>query len=155
MPRCQLFQHAVVCLKEDWDHRTQSGELCECWEVMLLHSCSKAQGSLCKELFFTPPLSLQYCCSNLDRDVLKKAIDEVTCWIAAAEEDDTMVLHDLSGKKQGASLWHLWALRGFITSPEPLGRLLSFAACSVKLLCWERKHLCPSCLHNSLPPSTP
>ncbi|KAK2531434.1 Pnldc1 [Columba guinea] len=35
--------------------------------------------------------------SDLDRDVLKKAIDEVTCWIAAAEEDDTMVLHDLSG----------------------------------------------------------
>ncbi|NWQ77517.1 PNDC1 ribonuclease, partial [Columbina picui] len=35
--------------------------------------------------------------SDLDRDVLKKAIDEVTCWIAAAEEDDTMVLQDLSG----------------------------------------------------------
>ncbi|NWX08380.1 PNDC1 ribonuclease, partial [Caloenas nicobarica] len=35
--------------------------------------------------------------SDLDRDVLKKAIDEVTCWIAAAEEDDTMVLQGLSG----------------------------------------------------------
>ncbi|NXW89920.1 PNDC1 ribonuclease, partial [Alopecoenas beccarii] len=35
--------------------------------------------------------------SDLGRDVLKKAIDEVTCWIAAAEEDDTMVLQDLSG----------------------------------------------------------
>ncbi|KAM6355214.1 poly(A)-specific ribonuclease PNLDC1 [Podargus strigoides] len=34
--------------------------------------------------------------SVLDRDVLKKAIDEVTCWIAAAEEDDTMILQDLS-----------------------------------------------------------
>ncbi|XP_075002356.1 poly(A)-specific ribonuclease PNLDC1 isoform X2 [Calonectris borealis] len=35
--------------------------------------------------------------SALDRDVLKKAIDEVTCWIAAAEEEETMVLRDLSG----------------------------------------------------------
>ncbi|NXL41650.1 PNDC1 ribonuclease, partial [Podilymbus podiceps] len=35
--------------------------------------------------------------SALDRDVLKKAIDEVTCWIAAAEEEETMILHDLSG----------------------------------------------------------
>uniref|UniRef100_A0A8B9F2W1 PARN like, ribonuclease domain containing 1 n=1 Tax=Amazona collaria TaxID=241587 RepID=A0A8B9F2W1_9PSIT len=72
--------------------------------------------------------------SALDRDVLKKAIDEVTCWIAAAEEEETMILQDLSGMKQGASLRHLWALSGFITS-EPLGLLLSFAACSVKLLC--------------------
>ncbi|KAM6086260.1 poly(A)-specific ribonuclease PNLDC1 isoform 6-T6 [Theristicus caerulescens] len=35
--------------------------------------------------------------SALDRDVLKKAIDEVTCWIAAAEEEETMILQDLSG----------------------------------------------------------
>ncbi|KFO89536.1 Poly(A)-specific ribonuclease PARN-like domain-containing protein 1, partial [Buceros rhinoceros silvestris] len=34
--------------------------------------------------------------SALDRDVLKKAIDEVTCWIATAEEEETMILHDLS-----------------------------------------------------------
>ncbi|PKU41518.1 poly -specific ribonuclease parn-like domain-containing protein 1 [Limosa lapponica baueri] len=34
--------------------------------------------------------------SALDRDVLKKAIDEVTCWIAAAEEEETMILQDLS-----------------------------------------------------------
>ncbi|NXX63430.1 PNDC1 ribonuclease, partial [Scopus umbretta] len=31
------------------------------------------------------------------QDVLKKAIDEVTCWIAAAEEEETMILPDLSG----------------------------------------------------------
>lgn len=73
-------------------------------------------------------------CSALDRDVLKKAIDEVTCWIAAAEEEETMILQDLSGMKQGASFRHLWALSSFITS-EPLGLLLCFAACSVKLLC--------------------
>ena len=36
--------------------------------------------------------------------MLKKAIDEVTCWIAAAEEEETMILQDLSGMKQGASL---------------------------------------------------
>ncbi|NXF82304.1 PNDC1 ribonuclease, partial [Sclerurus mexicanus] len=30
------------------------------------------------------------------RDVLKKAIDEVTCWIAAAEEEETMILQDLN-----------------------------------------------------------
>ncbi|NXF18956.1 PNDC1 ribonuclease, partial [Rhodinocichla rosea] len=36
-------------------------------------------------------------CSNADRDVLKKAIDEVTTWIAAAKEEDTMILQDLSG----------------------------------------------------------
>ncbi|NXP07124.1 PNDC1 ribonuclease, partial [Thinocorus orbignyianus] len=35
--------------------------------------------------------------SALARDVLKKAIDEVTCWIAAAEEEETMTLQDLSG----------------------------------------------------------
>ncbi|XP_042652017.1 poly(A)-specific ribonuclease PNLDC1 isoform X2 [Tyto alba] len=35
--------------------------------------------------------------SSMDRDVLKKAIDKVTCWIAAAEEEETMVLQDLSG----------------------------------------------------------
>ncbi|NWW65572.1 PNDC1 ribonuclease, partial [Ifrita kowaldi] len=36
-------------------------------------------------------------CSNADRDVLKKAIDEVTSWIAAAKEEDTMILQDLNG----------------------------------------------------------
>ncbi|NXF04667.1 PNDC1 ribonuclease, partial [Smithornis capensis] len=35
--------------------------------------------------------------SAADRDVLKKAIDEVTCWIAEAEEEETMILQDLSG----------------------------------------------------------
>ncbi|XP_069707091.1 poly(A)-specific ribonuclease PNLDC1 isoform X2 [Phaenicophaeus curvirostris] len=35
--------------------------------------------------------------SALDRDVLKKAIDEVTHWIAEAEEEETMILQDLSG----------------------------------------------------------
>ncbi|XP_074892168.1 poly(A)-specific ribonuclease PNLDC1 isoform X6 [Buteo buteo] len=34
--------------------------------------------------------------SALDRDVLKKAIDEVTSWIGAAEEEETMILQDLS-----------------------------------------------------------
>ncbi|KAJ7413161.1 poly -specific ribonuclease parn-like domain-containing protein 1 [Willisornis vidua] len=33
--------------------------------------------------------------SAADRDVLKKAIDEVTCWIVAAEEEETMILQDL------------------------------------------------------------
>ncbi|KAM9654659.1 poly(A)-specific ribonuclease PNLDC1 isoform 7-T7 [Morphnus guianensis] len=37
--------------------------------------------------------------SALDRDVLKKAIDEVTCWIGAAEEEETMILQDLSGSQ--------------------------------------------------------
>ncbi|NWZ44915.1 PNDC1 ribonuclease, partial [Brachypodius atriceps] len=36
-------------------------------------------------------------CSNADKDVLKKAIDEVTSWIAAAKEEDTMILQDLKG----------------------------------------------------------
>ncbi|NXA10453.1 PNDC1 ribonuclease, partial [Sapayoa aenigma] len=35
-------------------------------------------------------------CSAADRDVLKEAIDEVTCWIAEAEEGETMILRDLS-----------------------------------------------------------
>ncbi|XP_051470869.1 poly(A)-specific ribonuclease PNLDC1 isoform X2 [Apus apus] len=35
--------------------------------------------------------------SAQDRDVLKKAIDEVTCWIATAKEEETMTLQDLSG----------------------------------------------------------
>lgn len=38
--------------------------------------------------------------TNVDRDVLKKAIDEVTSWIVAAKEDDTMILQDLNGMKQ-------------------------------------------------------
>ncbi|KAM9196761.1 poly(A)-specific ribonuclease PNLDC1 [Mergus octosetaceus] len=36
-------------------------------------------------------------CSAVDRDVMKKAIDEVTRWIVAAEEGETMILKDLSG----------------------------------------------------------
>lgn len=39
--------------------------------------------------------------------MLKKAIDEVTCWIGAAEEEETMILQDLRGMKQGVSLRHL------------------------------------------------
>ncbi|XP_074752726.1 poly(A)-specific ribonuclease PNLDC1 isoform X2 [Athene noctua] len=35
--------------------------------------------------------------SALDRDMLKKAVDEVTSWITAAEEEETMILQDLSG----------------------------------------------------------
>ncbi|NWI56497.1 PNDC1 ribonuclease, partial [Calyptomena viridis] len=35
--------------------------------------------------------------SAADRDVLKKAIDEVTSWIAEAEEEETLILQDLSG----------------------------------------------------------
>ncbi|NWI70614.1 PNDC1 ribonuclease, partial [Todus mexicanus] len=34
--------------------------------------------------------------SVLDREVLKKAIDEVTRWIAAAKEEETIILQDLS-----------------------------------------------------------
>ncbi|NXC42348.1 PNDC1 ribonuclease, partial [Penelope pileata] len=36
-------------------------------------------------------------CSALDRNVVKKAIDEVSCWIAAAKEGDTVILRNLSG----------------------------------------------------------
>uniref|UniRef100_A0A8C3Y7A3 PARN like, ribonuclease domain containing 1 n=1 Tax=Catharus ustulatus TaxID=91951 RepID=A0A8C3Y7A3_CATUS len=39
-------------------------------------------------------------CSCANRDVLKKAIDEVTSWIDAAKEEDTMILQDLNGMKQ-------------------------------------------------------
>lgn len=66
--------------------------------------------------------------------MLKKAIDEVTCWIVAAEEEETMILQDLNGMKQDASLRRLWALKGSIPSPEPVGPLLSSAASSSKLL---------------------
>lgn len=60
-------------------------------------------------------------------NVVKKAIDEVTCWIAAAKEGDSMILQDLSGMKQGA---FLWALSGFVTS-QHLGLLVvsSFYLC--------------------------
>ncbi|XP_051667048.1 poly(A)-specific ribonuclease PNLDC1 isoform X1 [Manacus candei] len=34
--------------------------------------------------------------SAVNRDVLRKVIDEVTCWIAVAEEEETMILQDLS-----------------------------------------------------------
>ncbi|NWS17426.1 PNDC1 ribonuclease, partial [Pachyramphus minor] len=34
--------------------------------------------------------------SAANRDVLRKVIDEVTCWIAVAEEEETMILQDLS-----------------------------------------------------------
>ncbi|NXY81054.1 PNDC1 ribonuclease, partial [Alcedo cyanopectus] len=37
--------------------------------------------------------------SVLDRDVLKKTIEEVTTWIAAAEEEETMILQDLSNNE--------------------------------------------------------
>ncbi|XP_067398331.1 poly(A)-specific ribonuclease PNLDC1 isoform X2 [Emydura macquarii macquarii] len=35
--------------------------------------------------------------STLDKDKVKKAIDDVTCWLPSAEEGDSMVLHDMSG----------------------------------------------------------
>ncbi|XP_035178663.1 poly(A)-specific ribonuclease PNLDC1 isoform X3 [Oxyura jamaicensis] len=38
-------------------------------------------------------------CSALDRDVMRKATDEVTSWIVAAEEGETMILKDLSGSQ--------------------------------------------------------
>lgn len=37
--------------------------------------------------------------SGFDKDKLKKVIDEVTCWVALAEEKDSMVLHDIYGRK--------------------------------------------------------
>uniref|UniRef100_A0A8C0BX01 PARN like, ribonuclease domain containing 1 n=1 Tax=Buteo japonicus TaxID=224669 RepID=A0A8C0BX01_9AVES len=46
--------------------------------------------------------------SALDRDVLKKAIDEVTSWIGAAEEEETMILQDLSGMKQAMCIQLAW-----------------------------------------------
>ncbi|OWK61765.1 Poly(A)-specific ribonuclease PARN-like domain-containing protein 1 [Lonchura striata] len=39
------------------------------------------------------------CSTNVDRDVLKKVIDEVTSWIVAAKEEDTMILQDLNVSK--------------------------------------------------------
>ncbi|KGL84859.1 Poly(A)-specific ribonuclease PARN-like domain-containing protein 1, partial [Tinamus guttatus] len=36
-------------------------------------------------------------CSVLHRDIMKKAIDEVTSWIAGAKEEETMILRDLCG----------------------------------------------------------
>ncbi|KFP84769.1 Poly(A)-specific ribonuclease PARN-like domain-containing protein 1, partial [Apaloderma vittatum] len=51
-----------------------------------------------EESFRQQPLASSWKVSSaLDRDVLKKAIDEVTCWITAAEEEETMILQDLSG----------------------------------------------------------
>uniref|UniRef100_A0A8B9TCI1 PARN like, ribonuclease domain containing 1 n=1 Tax=Anas platyrhynchos TaxID=8839 RepID=A0A8B9TCI1_ANAPL len=55
-------------------------------------------------------------CSAVGRNVMKKAIDEVTRWIVAAEEGETMTLKDLSGTEQGASLGYQQALSGFITA---------------------------------------
>ncbi|ETE64376.1 Poly(A)-specific ribonuclease PARN-like domain-containing protein 1, partial [Ophiophagus hannah] len=36
-----------------------------------------------------------YC--SFDKDKVKKVIDQVTCWISSAEEEDSMVLHDIYG----------------------------------------------------------
>ncbi|NXI45471.1 PNDC1 ribonuclease, partial [Galbula dea] len=56
--------------------------------------------------------------SALDRDVLKKAIDEVTCWIAAAEEEETMILQDLDGHQMfEVQLVLRQALRNVWTQP--------------------------------------
>ncbi|XP_043367177.1 poly(A)-specific ribonuclease PNLDC1 isoform X4 [Dermochelys coriacea] len=35
--------------------------------------------------------------STLDKDKVKKMIDDVTCWVPSAEEGDSMVLHNISG----------------------------------------------------------
>ncbi|CAM5133483.1 unnamed protein product [Natator depressus] len=35
--------------------------------------------------------------STLDKDKVKKVIDDVTCWVPSAEEGDSMVLHNISG----------------------------------------------------------
>ncbi|NXN99988.1 PNDC1 ribonuclease, partial [Rhinopomastus cyanomelas] len=55
---------------------------------------NQAQEKVLRQHLFEGSLKVS---SGLDRNVLKKAIDEVTCWIAAAEEDESMILHDLSG----------------------------------------------------------
>ncbi|NXY01024.1 PNDC1 ribonuclease, partial [Pteruthius melanotis] len=75
-------------------------------------------------------------CSNADRDVLKKAIDEVTSWIAAAKEEDTMILQDLNGYHVievqlvlRQSLENVWT--------EPLGD----KKVMVKKVSPERRHL--------------
>ncbi|XP_077204456.1 poly(A)-specific ribonuclease PNLDC1 isoform X3 [Paroedura picta] len=35
--------------------------------------------------------------SVLDKDKMKKVIDEVTCWVSSAEEGESLVLHDIYG----------------------------------------------------------
>lgn len=37
--------------------------------------------------------------SVLDKDKVKKVIDEVTCWVSSAEEGDSVVLRDMRGRK--------------------------------------------------------
>uniref|UniRef100_A0A2D4GLX6 Uncharacterized protein n=1 Tax=Micrurus corallinus TaxID=54390 RepID=A0A2D4GLX6_MICCO len=42
-------------------------------------------------------LSGNWMVQSFHKDKVKKAIDQVTCWISSAEEEDSMVLHDIYG----------------------------------------------------------
>ncbi|KAG8123670.1 hypothetical protein E2320_018990 [Naja naja] len=42
-------------------------------------------------------LSGNWMVQSFDKDKVKKVIDQVTCWISSAEEEDSMVLHDIYG----------------------------------------------------------
>ncbi|XP_064913617.1 poly(A)-specific ribonuclease PNLDC1 isoform X4 [Columba livia] len=87
----QSVQRFTVTQLGMWCIHTTSISFLQHWELWMLNLPSL-------HLAFSSCLIMALTIiSDLDRDVLKKAIDEVTCWIAAAEEDDTMVLHDLSG----------------------------------------------------------
>lgn len=46
-------------------------------------------------------MHFSYCIlvSVLDKDKVKKVIDEVTCWVASAEEGESVILHDIQGRK--------------------------------------------------------
>ncbi|XP_053920005.1 poly(A)-specific ribonuclease PNLDC1 isoform X2 [Cuculus canorus] len=88
--------------------------------------------------------------SAVDRDVLKKAIDEVTRWIVAAKEEETMILQDLSGYQVfEVQLVLRRALQNVWT--EPLGDkkvlVKKVSPCNRQLLenspydCCQKKHI--------------
>uniref|UniRef100_A0A8C0QL22 PARN like ribonuclease domain containing exonuclease 1 n=1 Tax=Chelonoidis abingdonii TaxID=106734 RepID=A0A8C0QL22_CHEAB len=80
--------------------------------------------------------------STLDKDKVKKVIDDVTRWVPSAEEGGSMVLHDISGMK-----WDSFLICNFSVAVTPFlnrwGLLLVqptyIGACLVTLLLFHFK----------------
>ncbi|OXB57276.1 hypothetical protein ASZ78_007536 [Callipepla squamata] len=83
-------------------------------------------------------------CSALNMKVVKKAIDEVTCWLAVAEEGDTVILQDLNDSQMlDVQLVLREALQNIWTQPLGQNEVM------VKKVSLQHRHLLESSSHDS------
>ncbi|OXB71799.1 UNVERIFIED_CONTAM: hypothetical protein H355_015668 [Colinus virginianus] len=83
-------------------------------------------------------------CSALNMKVVKKAIDEVTCWLAVAKEGDTVILQDLNDSQMlDVQLVLREALQNIWTQPLGQNEVM------VKKVSLQHRHLLESSSHDS------